>query len=206
MTAARVRIDPLRPAPRKLQPAVDALRAGDPIIYPTETGYAFGCAISSHRAVEHLRRLKGINAKERKPLTVLVASLSDLARFGFLDNHAFRQVRRLLPGPYTIVLPATSELPRTLRNPGNEVGLRIPSDLICTHLLEALGEPMLNASVRHADEIEELEDVDELHDRYAKEVAVVIDIGPVWPEPSTVLRFDADGVEILRQGKGIYPL
>ena len=203
--AQRIRVDPERLAIRKLQPAVDALRAGEAIIYPTDTGYAFGCAISSHRGVEELRKLKGIPDKARKPLTILVRELGDLSRFGRMSNTAFRLVRRLLPGPYTVVLVETSELPRALRNPGHEVGMRIPDDPICTYLLEALGEPILNASVRAAEEADELEEPDDLMVLYQKKVAALIDVGPIWPDPSTILRFVDDEMEVLRVGKGPVP-
>ena len=95
----RIRVNADRPDPRKLAPAVDELRRGRVIIYPTDTGYAFGCALSSRRGIAALRRLKGIHERHEKPLTMLVADLGDLGRYGYKRNRAFRVVRRLLPGP-----------------------------------------------------------------------------------------------------------
>jgi tRNA threonylcarbamoyl adenosine modification protein (Sua5/YciO/YrdC/YwlC family) len=205
-TFARLRIDPERPDPRKLVPAVDALRRGQVIIYPTDTGYAFGCALSSTKGIAALRKLKGIHAKHKKPLTMLVESLNDIGRYGYMSNTAFRVVRRLLPGPYTIVLRATSDVPRAMKNRAHEVGVRLPDHPVCAMLVEFLGEPLLTGSVSPGEEPPELEEPELLERRFAHEVARIIDGGPIWPEPSTVLRFDENGdIEVLRVGQGDVP-
>lgn len=200
-----IRIHAERPSPRYLQPAVDALRRDGVIIYPTDTGYAFGCALSSPKGIAKLRRLKGIDEKHKKPLTMMVKEVSDIGRYGHLGNKVFRVVRRILPGPYTIVLPATNDVPRAMKNRDHEVGLRMPAHPVCTMLLEMLGEPLLTGSVTAAEDEFELEDPEILEPRYAREVAVVLDAGPLWPDPSTVLRMDDDVVEVLREGQGPIP-
>ncbi len=202
----RLRIDPERPDPRKLKPAVDALQRGEVIIYPTDTGYAFGCALSSSKGIAELRRLKGIHEKHAKPLTMLVQSLNDMGRYGQMSNTAFRVVRRLLPGPYTMVLKATSDVPRGMKNRAQEVGMRLPDHKVCTLLVEQLGEPLLTGSVTPGEAEPELEEPDDLEHKYAREVAVMIDAGHIWPEPSTVLKFDEAGdIEVLRVGQGAVP-
>ena len=200
-----IRIETERPQPRRLQPAIDALKRGQVIIYPTDTGYAFGCALSSNRGIAVLRRLKGIHEKHEKPLTMLVHDLAEVARYGHLGNQAFRVVRRLLPGPYTIVLPAASDVPRAMRNRNREVGLRLPAHPVCTMLVEMLGEPLLTGSVTPAESEYALEDPDEYERIYARDVRVVIDGGPLWPQPSTVLRLEDDEIEVLRMGQGALP-
>jgi tRNA threonylcarbamoyl adenosine modification protein (Sua5/YciO/YrdC/YwlC family) len=205
-TFARLRIDPERPDPRKLIPAVEALRRGEVIIYPTDTGYAFGCALSSSKGITALRELKGIHEKHKKPLTMLVQSLNDIGRYGVMSNTAFRVVRRLLPGPYTIVLRATSDVPRAMKNREHEVGVRLPDHKICTLLVEQLGEPLLTGSVTPGEDAPEIEEPEQLERQYAHHVALIIDGGYIWPEPSTVLRFDEDGnIEVLRVGQGAVP-
>lgn len=202
----RLRIDPERPDPRKLKPAVEALQHGEVIIYPTDTGYAFGCALTSNKGIGELRRLKGIHEKHAKPLTMLVQSLNDMGRYGHMHNTAFRVVRRLLPGPYTMVLKATSDVPRAMKNRAQEVGVRLPNHKICNMLVEMLGEPLLTGSITPGEAEPELEDPEDLEQRYAREVTVMIDGGHVWPEPSTVLRFDDNGdIEVLRAGQGPVP-
>ncbi len=202
----RLHVDPERPAPRKLEPAVTALQRGLVIVYPTDTGYAFGCALSSPRGITALRRLKNMGERDPKPLTMLVRSLADIGRYGHMGNAAFRIVRRLLPGPYTMVVRATSDVPRAMKNKKQEVGVRVPDHPVCAVLVELLGEPLLTASVtQFEDEQFELQEPEEIQRRYARELSVVLDAGPLWPDPSTVLRFIDDVMEVLREGKGPVP-
>ncbi len=200
-----LRIDAERPAPRTLRPAIDALRDDGVIIYPTDTGYAFGCALSSARGIATLRRLKGIGEKHPKPLTMLVRDLAELSRYGHVGNQVFRTVRRLLPGPYTMVLRATSDVPRAMKNRNHEVGLRVPDHLVCRMLVELLDEPLLTGSVTPAESELELEDPEAYERRFARDVQVVIDGGAAVPNPSTVLRLVDDVVEVLREGQGAVP-
>lgn len=200
-----IRIDAKRPAPRPLGPAITALRKGEVIIYPTDTGYAFGCALSSQKGIATLRRLKGIHEKHRKPLTMLVRELSQIGRFGHMGNRVFRVVRRILPGPYTIVLPATHDVPRSMKNRDHEVGLRLPDCPVCNMLVDLLEEPLLTGSVTPAESEFELEDAEDYERMHGRDVNVVIDGGPLWPEPSTVLRLADDEIEVLREGQGEIP-
>jgi len=199
-----LRIDPERPAPRHLQPAVDALRRNAVVVYPTDTGYAFGCALSSLKGIAKIRKLKGFGEKHAKPLTMLVNEIADVGRYGHMGNRVFRVVRRILPGPYTVVLDATSEVPRQMRNRWHEVGIRIPDHPVCRMLVDLLGEPLLTGSVTAAEDEFELEEPEAYERRYA-DVEVVIDGGPLWPEPSTVLKLVDDQIEVLREGQGAVP-
>lgn len=201
----RLHIDGERPAPRKLQPALDALRRDGVIIYPTDTGYAFGCALTSPKGIAALRRLKGIDERHRKPLTMLVNDIADIGRYAHMSTSLYRLMKRLLPGPYTLVLRATSDTPRSMYNRDHEVGIRIPNNLVCRMLVELLGEPLLTGSVSSADDEPALEEPDLLEHRYLREVAVVIDSGPLWPDPSTVLKMIDDEIEVLREGQGALP-
>ncbi len=199
----RIHIEPERPNPRKLQPAVDALRRGQVIIYPTDTGYAFGCALSSAKGIASIRRLKGLDEKSHKPLTMIVKDLAEVGRYGVMSNSHFRLIRRLLPGPYTLILKAASDVPRSMYNRNHEVGIRMPDHVVANLLVAELGEPLLTGSLTpYDDNLPELEEPDNYEQRYARDVAVVVDIGALWPDPSTVLRFVDGEVEVVRQGKG----
>ena len=201
----RVRIDPERPAPRKLAPAVDALRRDQVILYPTDTGYAFGCALSSRKGITAVRTLKGYDERSRKPLSMLVNALSDFGHYAIMDTNVFRTVRRILPGAYTIILEASTEVPRDMRNRFGEIGLRMPDAPVCRMLVEALGEPIVTGSLTSGDDEPELEDPDELERLYAGRVEVVVDGGVMWPEPSTILQAADGGLEVTREGKGPVP-
>ena len=186
---------------------MEALRRDGVIIYPTDTGYAFGCALSSLKGIAKLRRLKGIDDKSPKPLTMLVNDLAEIGRYGHMGNRVFRVVRRLLPGPYTIVLEATAEVPRQMRNRWHEVGVRMPNHPTCSMLIDLLGEPLLTGSVSHYESPLEfsLEEPEDYETRFGRDVQVVLDGGPLWPDPSTVLRLVGDEVEVIREGQGEVP-
>lgn len=200
-----IRVDAERPAPRQLQPAVDALNRDGVIVYPTDTGYAFGCALSSLKGIAKLRKLKGYGDKHPKPLTMLVNEITDIGRYGHMGNRVFRIVRRILPGPYTVVLEATSEVPRQMQNRWHEVGMRMPDHALCRALVEMLGQPLLTGSVTHAEDDFELEEPEVYEVRHGRDVVAVVDGGPLWPEPSTVLKLVDDQIEVLREGQGEIP-
>jgi len=201
----RVRVHPERPAPRKLAPAIEALRRDKVILYPTDTGYALGCALSSRKGIAGLRALKGFDERSRKPLSMLVDDLGDFGRYAIMGTSVFRTVRRILPGAYTVVLEASAEVPRDMRNRDGEIGLRIPDSAICRMLVELLGEPLVTGSVTPGDEEPELEDPEDLERRYRGRVEVVVDAGPLWPEPSTILQAIGNELAVSRVGKGPVP-
>ena len=201
----RLRIDPERPAPRKLEKAIDALRRDQVILYPTDTGYAFGCALSSRKAISQIRLLKGFDERSRKPLAMLVNELSDFGRYAIMPTSVFRTVRRILPGAYTVILEASAEVPREMRNRDGEIGLRMPELAVCRMLVELLGEPLVSGSVTAGDEEPALEDPEDLERIYRGRIEVVIDVGPLWPEPSTILQARGIEFEITRVGKGPVP-
>jgi len=201
----RIYADIERPTPRKLKPAIEALQRGEVIVYPTDTGYAFGCALSSATGAATIRRLKKVLEGAHKPLSMVVNELSEISAYASMGNRVFRTMRRLLPGPYTLVLHANRGIPKTAKNRDHEVGIRMPDHAICRMLVDSLGEPLLSSSVSAADEEPDMEHADDLEKRYGGDVGLVIDAGPVWPDPSTVLRGSGDRLEVLREGQGAIP-
>ncbi len=201
----RLRIDAERPAPRKLEKAIEALRRDQVILYPTDTGYAFGCALSSRKGIARIRTLKGFDERSRKPLAMLVNALPDFGRYAVMPTSVFRTVRRILPGPYTVILEASAEVPREMRNRDGEIGLRMPDLAVCRMLVELLGEPLVSGSVTAGDDEPALEDPEELERVHRGQIEVVIDVGPLWPEPSTILQARGQAFEVVRVGKGPVP-
>ena len=201
----RLRIDAERPAPRKLAAAIDALRRDQVILYPTDTGYAFGCALSSRKGIAGVRTLKGFDERSKKPLSMIVNDLSDFGKYAIMGTSVFRTVRRILPGPYTIILEASGEVPRDMRNRHGEIGLRMPDSALCRLLVDLLGEPLVTGSVTAGEDEPELEDPDDFERIYRGRVEVLVDGGPLWPEPSTILQADGAELEVTRVGKGTIP-
>jgi tRNA threonylcarbamoyl adenosine modification protein (Sua5/YciO/YrdC/YwlC family) len=201
----RIRVDPERPGPRKLGPVIEALHRDHVIIYPTDTGYAFGCALSSRKGISAIRTLKGFDSRSRKPLSMLVNELSDFGHYAVMGTSVFRTVRRILPGAYTIVLEASSEVPRDMRNRHGEIGLRMPELSLCRMLVDMLGEPIVTGSLTAGEDEPELEDPEELERVYRGRVEIVVDGGPMWPEPSTILQAEGNELVVGRVGKGPVP-
>ncbi|HEY0839209.1 MAG TPA: L-threonylcarbamoyladenylate synthase [Vulgatibacter sp.] len=191
-------IDPEHPQPRHIERAVTALEAGGVIAYPTDTYYAIGCDLANKRAIEKLYRLKQRAAN--KPLSFLCADLSEISRYAVVSNQAYRIMKRLVPGPYTFILPATKLTPEIAMTRQKTVGIRVPQAAIPLALVERLGRPLLTTSATF--EGEALDDPREIKSRLGHGLELVIDGGYQQDEPSTVLSLLDDRVEVLRMGKG----
>jgi tRNA threonylcarbamoyl adenosine modification protein (Sua5/YciO/YrdC/YwlC family) len=211
VTAPLVPVDGRHPQPRTIGLAVRALEDGQLLGYPSDTTYALGCDAHQRRAVERLARLKRRDPK--KPFALLVADLSDLARYAQVSNFAYRVLRQLAPGPFTFVLPATRLVPELLLHRKREVGLRIPAAPVAQALVRGLGRPLVTTTAtaieadldggRERAEGASLTDATEVRDTYGHALEQVLDAGALPGDPSTVLSFMDDHLEVLRQGVGV---
>lgn len=189
---------------RHIDEAVEALRRGEIIVYPTDTFYALGADALNNRAVERLCRLKGMNP-DKNLLSVVCSGLSQAAEYARIDNRAFRLMKENLPGAFTFILPASSTLPKVFKS-RKTVGVRVPDNAIALAIAENLGNPVMSASVPLGDSDDALEEVADpraLGLRYSgtPEVTVVIDGGDGGSEGSTIVDcLDSSSPEIVRQG------
>lgn len=194
-----VKIYGQNPSERELKRVVDALEHDGIVIYPTDSVYAFGCSLRSAKAVERLRRLRG---RSEAPLTVVFDSLARVAEYCRVDNTVFRILKRNLPGPFTFVLPASSRIPDKALERRRTIGIRIPAHPVARAVVEALGSPMVTASVKDDDEVVEYTtDPELIEERYGRDVALVIDGGMGDNVPTTVVDLTGDEPEILREGR-----
>lgn len=193
-----------RPDHRALDMAVEALRAGEVIIYPTDTIYALGCDALSQRAVERVCRLKGINP-ERQRLSILCSDMSQAADYVRIDNPAYRLMKEYLPGPYTFILPTTTRLPKAFKG-RKEAGVRIPGCAVARQIAERLGNPLLTTTIEWDDDDPYSgSDPDAIAMRYEAEASLMIDNGPGGTEPSTIISLiDSSSPELIRAGVGPY--
>lgn len=185
---------------RHIAQAVDTLRDGGIVIYPTDTLYALACDVLNRRAIERLCRIKGLDPNKNL-LSIVCGGLSQASEYVRIDNEAFRTLKRYLPGPYTFILPASTRLPKVFKD-RKTVGLRIPDNAIATALAEALGNPLLTASVAvDKENPHDAANAEALALHYAAAVDLVIDGGEGNTEPSTVVDLSdpADPV-VVRQG------
>lgn len=200
MAARTLEIHPTHPEPRKIRQVVDAIRSGQVVLYPTDTVYALGCAIDDKKAQATIRRLKGMSGDQ--PFALLCSDLKDIARFAQVSDQAYRLMRRLVPGPYTFVLPATREVPRLLLDKRRTVGIRVPSSPIALAICEELQSPLLTSSAIFPGDGSACIHPQDAKDAWKNDLALIIDGGPVPGQVSTVLKLDDEGVEILRHGQG----
>ncbi len=185
---------------RHIEEAIDVLREGGVIIYPTDTLYALGCNALDNKAIVNLCRIKGINP-EKNLLSIVCADLSQAAEYARIDNRAFRYLREYLPGPFTFILNASTTLPKVFKE-RKTVGIRIPDNPVARALAEALGNPVLSASVEAPDE-DEIISPESLALIYKHEADLLLDGGDGLSEGSTIVDLtDSSNPEILRQGVG----
>jgi len=193
----RIEIHPTHPQPRLVHQAVEVLRRGGVIVYPTGTVYGLGCDIHQKKAVERIYQIRQL--KKDHPLSFMCPDLSKIARYAHVDDFAYRIMKRLVPGPYTFVLRATRDVPKLLVRKQKTVGIRVPDDTIALALLNELGSPIVSTSAIIGGEA--LNDPDELHARFPH-VDAFVDGGWGGIEPSTIIDLTGDEAVVLRQGAG----
>lgn len=197
-----IKIYPENPNPREVAKAVNVLRDGGLVVYPTDTVYAIGCDALNVRAVERICALKGVNP-QKSNLSIICYDLSNISEYAQVSNSAFKLLKKNLPGPFTFILPTGGRLPKIYKQ-RKEVGIRVPDNTIIRTLVKELGNPVLTMSVRDEDEvIEYTTDPELIHEKYSDTVDLVIDGGYGGAEASTVVDCTDDEFEIIRQGKGV---
>ncbi|TYB29340.1 threonylcarbamoyl-AMP synthase [Aggregatibacter actinomycetemcomitans] len=195
-------IHPENPQVRLINQAVEILRNGGVIVYPTDSGYALGCMIGDKHAmgrIVHIRQLP-----EGHNFTLVCSDLSELSTYSLVTNSAYRLIKNNTPGRYTFILTATKELPRRLMTSKRKtIGIRVPDNQIALDLLKALGEPILSCSLMLPNE-EHLtqSDPEEIRDRLEHKVDLIIHGGYLGQESTTVVDLTGDTPAILREGSG----
>lgn len=204
--ATHYRLHPETPQARKVQSIAEALRQGAIALYPTDTVYAIGCDLNHRGAVQRVRQIKQLS--NDKPLTFLCSSLSNITDYAVVNDSAYRIIRRLIPGPFTFLLPATKLVPKLVMDPKRRTtGIRVPKSPICLAIIEALGHPIISTSalsvVPHPITQPRLIDKAEVFDVLEKLVDIIIeDDEPMTYDVSTIIDVIGDEPTILRQGQG----
>jgi tRNA threonylcarbamoyl adenosine modification protein (Sua5/YciO/YrdC/YwlC family) len=179
----------------------DCLKKGGVIIYPTDTIYGLGCDIAQHKAVERICQIKNIEANKAQ-LSFICRNLSHLSDYTKgINTPLYRILKHYLPGPFTFILPASKQVPNILQSKKATIGLRIPDNIVCQHILEELGNPILSASLP-GDMVEEYTDPEVMYERFGKQVDMVVDGGPGGMVPSTIVDCTAEPYTVLRHGLG----
>jgi tRNA threonylcarbamoyl adenosine modification protein (Sua5/YciO/YrdC/YwlC family) len=192
-------IHPKNPQLRFINKAVEVLRSGGVIIYPTDTVYGLGCDIFHKKAIERIYQIKPF--LKDKPLSFICADLKDIANYAKVSTQVYRFLKYAFPGPYTFILPAAREVPKKLWSKRKTVGIRVPDNLIAQTLAKELGHPIVSTSV--TDENGEiLNDEESIIKHYGKVVDLILYSGPLSTLPSTIIDFSGEEPEIVREGAG----
>lgn len=196
-----IKLYPENPNPRELEKVVEVLQNGGIIIYPTDTLYGIGCDALNVRAVERICEIKGINPLKSN-LSIICSDMSDVSEYARISTPIYKLMRRNLPGPFTFILPTTSELPRIYKN-RKTVGIRIPDNNISREIVKLLGNPIMTTSIHdESDEIEYTTDPELINEKWGDIVDIVVDGGYGGSVGSTVIDCTEEVPEIIRHGAG----
>lgn len=200
--AELIKIYEENPNPKAIKRVVDVLRDGGLVIYPTDTVYGLGCDITNSKALQRLGRIKGVKP-EKANWSFICADLSNLSDYvRQIDSPTFKILKRALPGPYTFVLPGSSNLPRDFKKK-KTVGIRVPANQIAHALVSDLGRPIVSTSIKDEDELlEYTTDPELIYEKWQHMVDVVIDGGYGDNVASTVIDLSGHEPVVLREGKG----
>ncbi|SDX65134.1 L-threonylcarbamoyladenylate synthase [Marinobacter mobilis] len=194
-------IHPETPQKRLINQAVDIIRKGGVVVYPTDSAYAIGCHLGDKQAADRIKRIRRLDDKHN--FTLVCADLSEIGTYAKVDNSQYRLLKTYTPGPYTFILNATSEVPRRLLHPKRRsIGLRVPDNAIVQALLSELGEPIMSSTLILPGETEPMTDPYEIRETLEHELDLIIDGGFCGFEATTVVNMLEDIPEVTRVGKG----
>ncbi len=194
-----IAINNQNPQMRLIRRAVETLRGGGIVIYPTDTVYGMGCDLFNKKGIE---RIYEIQRRDRKqPLSFICADLKDISRYARVSDDAYKIMKRLLPGPYTFVLEASRLVPKIILPKRQTTGIRIPDNRICQALVAEMGSPVISTSVKDGGG-ELLSDPRMIDELFGKRVDMIIDGGIIAAAPSSVVSLLPEGIEVIRAGKG----
>lgn len=193
-------IHPENPQGRLIQQAVDIIKKGGVIVYPTDSGYALGCGIGEKQAMDRIVAIRKL--PENHNFTLVCSDLSELSNYALVTNQSYRLIKNNVPNPYTFILPATKEVPRRLLTKRKTIGIRVPDNAIALALIAALGEPILSCSLMLPDEAITQSDPDMIRDYLEHQVDLIIHGGYLGQAPTTVADLTQDSPDIIRIGSG----
>ena len=194
-------IHPENPQPRLISQAVERIRAGDVVVYPTDAAYAIGCQIGNKSAMERIAQIRQLGPKHQ--YAILCCDLSDIATYARVDNAMYRLLKNNTPAVTTFILPATSVVPKRLMHPKKKtIGLRIPNNPICQMLLKELGEPLLTSTLIMPGQEDPLDDPYDIEMQLGKRIDVFVDSGLGTLSTTSIVDLSGDHPEIIRRGIG----
>ena len=194
-------VHPENPQVRLMKQAVEILKKGGVVIYPTDSGYALGCTMDNKRGLDKICQIRDLDKKHN--FTLACRDLSEIAAYARVDNQAYRALKSNTPGAYTFIFKSTKDLPKRLMNPSKRtIGIRIPDNVIALALLEELGEPLMSTSLILPGSDSTEFDPEDIRDKLENQVDLILNGGYLGESPTTVIDFSDDDVVIAREGAG----
>lgn len=194
-------IHPDNPQQRLIHQAVEILRSGGVVAYPTDSSYALGCVLGNKDAQDRIRKIRGVD--ESHHFTLVCRNLAELSTYAQVDNSQFRLLKANTPGQYTFILKATREVPRRLQHPKRStLGLRVPQHAVTQAILDELDQPLLSMTLLLPNDTEPLNEAWEIRDKLEHQLDLVIDAGACTAEPTTVIDLTGDTPQLVRLGAG----
>ncbi|MEN8777980.1 MAG: L-threonylcarbamoyladenylate synthase [Glaciecola sp.] len=194
-------IHPDNPQARLIKQAVELIKQGEVVVYPTDSGYSIGCQMDNKSALEQVCRIRELDKTHN--FTLMCRDVSELSDYARVDNVAFRILKNNTPGPYTFVFKATKEVPKRLQNPKRKtIGIRVPDNPIALAILEELGEPMMSTTLILPGETTAESDPEAIREQLERRVGLIIHGGYLGEHPTTVIDLSEGEVVILREGSG----
>jgi len=188
-----VSINPYNPQKRLIKIVVDILQRGGIVCYPTDTSYGIGCSLYIKGSIEKIYNLK--RRPISSPFSFVCDSLSEISKYCIVSNYAYRVLNKVLPGPYTFILPGTKLVPKIMLTNRKTVGIRVPKNEVCIQLVKNLGNPIINTSAEESDPLT-------IAEKYKAYLDVVINAGIIPVEYSSIISLIDDVPKVLRVGKG----
>lgn len=198
-----LKINPARPEPNEIDQAVQILKNGGIIVYPTDTIYGLGCDILNKKAVNKIYQLK--KREKQKPMSIICADFKEAGKYAYLSDYAFRIFKKTLPGPYTFILKAKNKTPQSFIAKNKTVGIRIPDNKICLALAKALGNPIISTSLNISGQ-NVLTNPSQMSKELKNKIDLIIAGKTLGQEASTVIDLTNNPASLVRQGKGIWPI
>jgi tRNA threonylcarbamoyl adenosine modification protein (Sua5/YciO/YrdC/YwlC family) len=186
-------INPQNPQKRLITRVCEVLDQGGIIAYPTDTFYGIGCDLMNKKGIQLIHKLK--NRPLKQPFSILCDSLKEISLYAQVSNYGYKTMKRCLPGPYTFVLEATQLVPKIMLTKRKTIGIRVPNNAICLAIVKTLGRPIISTSAGHDEPYA-------IQEAFGSQLNLIVDGGPIKPDPSSVISLIGDVPEIIREGKG----
>jgi len=199
VTLMLLKINPQDPQQRLIEKAVEILKKGGTIAYPTDSFYGIGCDIMNKKAIQKVYQLK--ERKPSKPFSFICSGLKNISDYAKVSNYAYKTMRRLLPGPYTFIMEGSRLVPKIMLTKRKTAGIRVPDNPICLELVKRLGNPIITTSAIGPDEIP-YHDASLIYEDFGRRLDAVIEGGAISGIPSSVISLIDDIPEIIREGLG----